>query len=240
MIDSTEHFDEFWTASALSTLTRRAFAERMARFDPAPPPLDPWSRPGRPMPAARLDDGPLTHLLDARRSTRRFGPEPVTDADLGKVLSVLAGGPQGRRGHPAAGALYSVRVIALSFVAGRSSGRIIQHDPVVHTLTEIGTCPGWTDLVDDLGGQDAETPPAAVLGLFADPVAVLAKYGERGGRFVLLEAGAALQSLALATADQGLAGYPMGGASDARMLDLAGLTSVPARYVTGYAIGSPA
>lgn len=58
-------------------------------------------------------------------------------------------------------------------------------------------------------------------------------------RFVLLEAGAALQSLSLATADLGLAGYLMGGASDARLLDLAGLTSGPAPYVTGHAIGYP-
>jgi SagB-type dehydrogenase family enzyme len=239
-MDDASAFDDFWTASELSALNRPAFFERMASFDPTPVGVDPWSRPAPGVPAER-QDGPLSALLARRHSIRRFAPDALTRPDLGRLLSVLAEQPRtdGHRGHPAAGGLHAVRAIALVFTAERESGRLLQHDPRGHTLTDIGSCPGWPELVDDLAGHDAETAPAAVIGLFADTGRVLSKYGERGGRFVLLEAGAALQNLTLAAAELGLVGYPIGGSADARMLALAGLTAHRARYLVGYAVGRP-
>jgi SagB-type dehydrogenase family enzyme len=228
-------FGDFWASSRLSPLTRRAFAERIAAYTPTPQQLDPWSRPAAAHTAPRLT-GDLAELLTNRRSVRRFASEPMTEDDLGRLLSVLAGAPA-ERGYPAAGALYAIRAICLLFSADRRSGRVLQHDPIRHTLTPVEDCPGWSELVDDLAGQDAESPPAAVIGLYADPAAVLAKYGERGGRFLLIEAGAVLQTIALAVADLDLAGYPVGGASDRRMLALAGLAGLPAEYVVSYFVG---
>lgn len=230
-------FDDFWGASELSRITRRRFAERMAGYDPSPPVIDPWSRPSAARPAGRLT-GPLANLLTRRRSERRFAPDPISEEDLGRLLSVLAG-PDAGRGYASAGGLYAIRAICLLFSADRRTGCILQHDPVRHTLTQVGGSPGWPELVDDLAGQDAASPPAAVIGLYADPTAMLDKYGERGGRFLLIEAGAVLQTLALGAAELGLIGYPTGGASDQRMLGLAGLIGVPARYVVSYAVGLP-
>jgi nitroreductase len=228
-------FAEFWAASRLSLLTRRGFAERMATYTPDPGQPDPWARPAAGHRAARLTGG-FAELLAKRRSARRFSAGSMSEDDLGRLLSVLAGSPAGR-GYPAAGALYAIRAICLLFSADRCSGRVLQHDPIRHTLTPVGDCPGWPELVDDLAGQDAGSPPAAVIAMYSDPAAVLAKYGERGGRFLLIEAGAALQTLALAAADLGLLGYPVGGASDRRMLGLAGLTGLRAEYVISFFVG---
>lgn len=228
-------FDEFWAASELSRLNRRRFAERMAAYAPAPSAIDPWSRPAAGTPAERLS-GSLADLLSRRRSVRRFARDPISTDELGRLLSVLAG-PEPGRGYPAAGGLYAIRAICLVFSADRHTGRILQHDPIQHSLTPVGECPGWAELVDDLAGQDAETEPAAVIGLFADSDATLEKYGERAGRFLLIEAGAAVQSLALAAVDLGLVGYPAGGASDRRMLGIAGLAGMSARYVISYVVG---
>ncbi|WP_195909038.1 YcaO-like family protein [Microlunatus sp. Gsoil 973] len=230
-------FGDFWAASELSALTRHGFAERMAAYVPGLQQLDPWSRPRGGQPAPSLTGG-FADLLARRRSVRRFADEPMTHDDLGVLLSVLSGPPTGR-GYPAAGALYAARAVCLLFSADRRTGQVLQHDPTRHTLTLIGDCPGWPELADDLAGQDAESAPAAVIGLYADSTAVLAKYGERGGRFLLIEAGAALQALALAAAELGLAGYPVGGASDRRMLGLAGLAGLPAEYVVSYFVGWP-
>jgi nitroreductase len=177
-------------------------------------------------------------LITNRRSSRRFAPKIITDSELGRLLSVLAG-PIAGRGYPSAGALYAIRTITILFSADRGSGRIVQHDPLAHSLTPIGDSPGWADLVDDLGGHDAESAPAAVVGLYADPGPMLAKYGERGGRFMLMEAGAVLLSLGMAAAELGLAGYPAGGGHDRRLLHLAGLSSLPARHVVSYFVGHP-
>lgn len=234
----TPGFDDFWAASELSELTAPRFAGRMAAFDPTPPPIDPWARPAAGLPADRMT-GRLPDLLAQRRSVRRFAPRIVTDTELGRVLSVLSG-PAAGRGHPSAGALYAVRTISICFDQDRTAGRLLQHDPVAHTLTPIGDTPGWSELVDDLAGHDAETPPAAVINLYADPAAMLTKYGERGGRFLLIEAGAVLQTLTLAAAELGLVGYPAGGGHDRRMLQLAGLDGRSARYLISYLIGHPA
>lgn len=228
-------FDDFWTASELSGITRRRFAERMAGYAPAEPALDPWSRPSAARPAQRLT-GTLADLLARRRSVREFSADPISEGDLGRLLSVLAG-PPAARGYASAGGLYPIRAIFLVFSADRRSGRIVQHDPIRHTLTPVGECPGWRELAEDLAGQDAVTPPAAVIGLYADPTAILDKYGERGGRFLLIEAGAVLQTLALGAAELGLVGYPAGGGSDRLMLGLARLTGLPARYVVSYFVG---
>ena len=248
MQHTTPAFDDFWTASELSALTRPQFVERMAaatayestsgsRATSGSGRIDPWARPGAPRPAEQLT-GSFAEAVRARSSVRRFDDRPISDADLGRLLSVLSGPPSGR-GYPSAGGLYPVRAIVLNFQADRAAGRLLQHDPDQHTLTELGGCPGWSELVEDLAGQDAETAPAAVIGLFADTDAMLAKYGERGGRFVLLEAGAMLQSLTLSAGELGLVGYPMGGAGDARMLHLAGLAGRSARFVINYAVGHP-
>ncbi len=234
----TAAFEQFWAASELSDLTSMRFAERMAAFDPTPPPLDPWSRAAAPIAADRLT-GRLPELITNRRSVRRFATKIITDSELGRLLSMLAG-PTAGRGYPSAGALYAIRAVTIQFSEDRRSGQVRQHDPVAHTLTPVGDSPGWPDLVDDLGGHDAESAPAAVIGLYADPAAMLTKYGERGGRFVLLEAGAMLQTLALAAAELGLVGFPTGGGRDRRLLGLAGLSGLPAHYVVGYLVGHPA
>jgi len=59
--------------------------------------------------------------------------------------------------------------------------------------------------------------------LVGDGARVAAKYGDRGGRFLLLEAGHLMQNLCLLSASLGLATVPMGGALEpevARALSL--------------------
>lgn len=234
-------FDDFWTASTLDRLTRRAFAERLGGYATAPDAagawgIDPWSQPG---PTTELDrPAGAPHLEAGRRSTRTFGPGGIDLADLGTLLAALTVDDEGRRGYPAAGGLYTIRAAVLVF-RGDAAGRVLLHDPVRHAVTDVGPCPDWPELRDDLAGQDAVTAPAAVLALFAAPGPITEKYGERGGRFLLIEAGAVAQTLSLTAARLGLAGFLLGGQLDARLLALANLTSTDARYVVGYAVGRP-
>ena len=88
-------------------------------------------------------------------------------------------------------------------------------------------------------GDPTSDPPPVFLGLFADLDPLHAKYGDRGDRFALLEAGEILQQLSLAVAARGLAGYAVGGSIDDRLIALAGLQPVRARFVVGYAFGNP-
>jgi hypothetical protein len=69
---------------------------------------------------------------------------------------------------------------------------------------------------------------------------MLAKYGQRGGRFGLVEAGAAMQNVALRLSRHRLAGYLLGGAADAEMVALVGLSDQPIRLAGVLLCGHPA
>ena len=64
-----------------------------------------------------------------------------------------------------------------------------------------------------------------------------AKYGERGGRFALIEAGQAAQSVALRLVAEGLVGFALGGLVDDRVKRLLRLEGTDAQIVLGYACG---
>lgn len=233
-------FDDFWEASRLDPVTQPAFGERIAAFDARPPAVHPWARPGRPHPLTRTAS-PLSALGDARRSRRRFGRDALSAATLGRLLGAVAADARGHRSYPAAGGLYSCGVsVLLLNVAHPLNHRVAQHHAGQHALYDVGPCPSWNELRTALGGGDAATAPAAVLGVFADTGRITAKYGERGGRFVLLEAGALVQQLSLAAAEANVAAYLLGGSADDRLLTLAGHTGTFARFVTALAVGPPA
>lgn len=234
--DSTSAFADFWAASSLTALNRGRFLDGIARFDPLPPPVHPWARAGQPTPLAAAD-GPLADLAAARRSRRRFAADPLPGHLLDRLLGSLAE-RDGHRAYAAGGGLHTCGVsVLLLNVDHPLNGQIAQHDARRHVLTRVGPCPSWPELTDDLAGQDAQTAPAAVLAVFADPTLMLEKYGERGGRFLLLEAGALLHHLGLAAAELDLAAYILGGSLDTRMLDLCGLTTTDALFVAAMAVG---
>ena len=66
------------------------------------------------------------------------------------------------------------------------------------------------------------------------------KYGERGGRFALVEVGEAVQSLALRLVAEDLVGYALGGLVDEPVKRLLRLDGTRAQIALGYACGSAA
>lgn len=231
--------DDFWISSAITAANQDAFGARIAAFDPGTPAPHPWSRPGELVPLPR-PHSPIDAILGERRSVRSFTPEPLSTDDLAAVVGVLAVGADGHRSYPAAGALYSVTVIAwLHGVDHPLNGRTVQYDPVHHALVDVGAAPAWAEESRAVTGEAASDPPPVLLGLFADVDTLRAKYGDRGDRFALLEAGEVLQQLSLAVAARHLGGYAIGGSLDQRMVALAGLGRTSARFVIAYAFGRP-
>ncbi|RAS61689.1 nitroreductase family protein [Lentzea atacamensis] len=199
-------FDDFWAASRFSPLHQRRLGERLRDFRPQPPLIDPLELPSAPRPLPKPHDR-LQKLFQARKSTREFAPKPLTDKQLGAVLGAL-----GDNSHPSAGGLYPLRCYA--FV----NDRAVRYDIRRHALQDIGPAPA--DLAEILGTP--EVPPLAIVLVLKDDEA-FEKYGERAGRFGLIEAGAAAQSICLRLAEQKLGGYLLGGVADHEMLHSLGL-----------------
>ncbi|SEQ53957.1 Nitroreductase [Lentzea xinjiangensis] len=199
-------FDDFWAASRFSPLHRRRLGERLRDHRPRPVLVDPLELPAPPRPLPRPQDR-LQKLFRARKSTREFTDEPVTDKQLGAVLGALQD-----NSFPSAGGLGLVRCYAFT------NGRAVRYDIRRHAVQDIAAAPA--NLAEVLG--TAGVPPLAIVLVLKDDEA-FEKYGERAGRFGLVEAGAAAQSICLRLAEQGLGGHLLGGVADDAVLRSLGL-----------------
>src|SRR5262245_37569829 len=224
-----DEYEQFWTASRLTRLTQRRLTEHLAEHRPATGALDPFTLPTEYHPLSRRADG-LRRWYVNRRSGRSFGPRPVTARALGAVLDALSATPDGRRAHPSAGGLNPLRCYpVLLNVRHPLNGHVTRYDPDRHALQAVGPAPRWPELAPLLGAAPDEPGPAIALVFVLADQPVLAKYGQRGGRFGLIEVGAATQNVALRLSRHRLSGYLLGGAVDADILALVGLRGQPVR-----------
>lgn len=164
---------------------------------------------------------PLAWALRERRSQRSGGTLALRDL---ATLLHAAGGRRadGGRFAPSAGALHPLEwYVAARRVDGLAPG-IFHYAPGAHALERIGEGAPDAWLLDAEAYREA--PAMVVLTAIMPRLAV--KYGERGYRFALLEAGHAAQNLLLAAASRRLAAAPVGGYYDDRVHATLGLDGV--------------
>ena len=237
---STPLFDDFWLASQLDRHNLAGFARRASAFDADHKQL----RLDYPDAPALLPPTPATALERAarRRASRRaFGPGGLAVSDMaGLLASCRAWGGAEHRSYPSAGASYAVELFVVSWRVAGWGRRLSYYDAVDHGLVTLpDPAPGWDEAAPQINVSVSGEPAAMILAvIFADRLT--AKYGERGGRFALLEAGAAMQQLSLSAAHLDVAGVVAGGLVDAYWLDLLGLRRAGGSLGFGYLVGPPA
>jgi SagB-type dehydrogenase family enzyme len=172
---------------------------------------------GVPLSPPRLT-GPVSVevALAGRSSVRSFSNEAVGVDELSQLLWASQGVThgQGRRTAPSAGALYP---LALYVIAGNVTALpagIYRYEPVDHRLTVVTSGDRRGDLADAALGQSAVRSAAVVIAVIADYHRTTVKYGERGIRYVHLEAGHAAQNIALQATALGLGTVMIGAFSD--------------------------
>jgi SagB-type dehydrogenase family enzyme len=178
-------------------------------------------------PPGPLDESLGTVLLN-RRSVRELGGAPLPLGHLATVLHAAYGvtseAPQPLRAVPSGGALYPLELYVLASSVRSLEAGLYHYDPLRHALEELGS-PRAGALEEafvypELAGASAVV---AVTALFWR---TRFKYGLRGYRFALLEAGHVVQNLLLAATALGLAAVPIGGYYDARLERLLGVDGV--------------
>jgi SagB-type dehydrogenase family enzyme len=146
--------------------------------------------------------------------------------ELASVLSASYGArDQGRaetrRPVPSAGALYPLELYVVSLAVEGLPPGVYHYDPFRHRLAELGpSC--FADLRGALVDPTLADCAAALLVATGVFWRSRFKYGARGYRFTLLEAGHVVQNAVLAAADLGLAALPLGGFHDRRLDELVG------------------
>jgi len=199
--------------------------------------------------AAPEPGGGLETVLARRRSFRRFAARPLALDAVARLLGFAAGltgtldagaDPQPVRAAPSAGALFPIETyLAASRVEGVPAG-VYHYRVDRHLLERVASGDPAPALVE-------ATFDAALLGQAA-AVLILAgvfgrsyfKYGERGYRFALLEAGHMAQNALLVAAALGLGATPVGGFVDDEVNGLLDVDGVDEAAVYLVAVGYPA
>lgn len=220
------------------TLPLRTNRYPHARLFPLPPPSHAnWSS------LSWLD------LVAKRRTCRRFKDLGLPAASLGAILysayGLMAplpcsdGGDLVRRPSPSAGATYPLEIyVALNHSDDPPSG-LYHYSSSDHALAQLSThSPAQSLERMCLQGESVSSAPLVMI-ISAVFGRTTAKYGDRGYRYILLEAGHVAQTIALAAASLGLNTLPIGGFVDDKIDAWIGLDGVnqSACYLIG--VGEP-
>ena len=176
------------------------------------------SRPTIDLPSPSRGTVSLDDALATRRSNRQLTNEPLSDAELSRLLWSMQGlTPSGNRTSPSAGATYPIEVYVLT------ADGVSQYRTATHDLVAVSSHDARSSLHREAAGQDPIRDAAVVFVIAAVFERTAAKYGERAPRYVHIEVGHVAENLLLEVAALGLASVPVGSFDDdavSRVLDL--------------------
>lgn len=195
------------------------------------------------LPVGTCLDCSLADAIVRRRSQREWGASDVAFADLAAVLRAAygvtwRGAPQDFRAVPSGGALYPLDVYVVARRVEGVEPALYHFDPLRDVLTRLGAAPS-SDEIAALSPYPAFVEPAAAL-LVATASFYRSrfKYGQRGYRFTLMEAGHLVQNAVLAATALELAALPLGGFYDRRVDALVGADGLEEASVYMLALGA--
>jgi len=183
---------------------------------------------------------PLGRAIQERRSVRTYAGTPLRPEAIGTLLRHAWGNGDPndiRRISPSAGALFPLEVYAIVLQEGAIPAGVYHYDVRRHGLQRVSGGPSPTDLqhavfVDGLVATSGVT--FVIAAVFAR---AKIKYGERGYRFALLEAGHVAQSFALAAVALGLGSCTIGGFVDDRVHELLDVDGVDEAALSLVSVG---
>ena len=203
----------------------------------------PWT----PLPEGAPLQSSLADTLRARVSCRCFAAEPLTLAQVATVLRASYGsdnrsGPVMQdRPPPSGGGLYPLEVTLLVRAVDGLEPGVYHYVPAADGLEQVQQLvlprPFLTYL---FMGQPWVAEAAVVVVLSFAGGRSLTKYGDRGYRYALLEAGHTMQNLNLAVAALGLGVVNLGGFYDDELAVLCGIDVDQELPLYCCALGRPA
>ena len=174
------------------------------------------------------EDGRVSveRAIKSRRTIRQFQIKPLTLSQLSQLLwagqgVTESGGFEGRAA-PSGGALYPLdlyAVVGKDQVAGLKPA-VYQYLPERHTLLEVSPGDQRRALAKAALGQMWMADAPVILAITAEYRRITGKYGERGIRYALIEAGHAGQNLFLQAEALGLGAGIVGAFADEEVRSL--------------------
>lgn len=178
------------------------------------------------LPAPTLDGSTsLESAILQRRSDRDFASTSLTLNHISQLCWAAQGTTRndGRRTAPSAGALYPLELIIIADNVRELGPGLYRYRSSDHTLSLMRSGRFRVDLAQAALGQESVRDAPATLAISAVVSRTTGKYGDRGIRYIHMEAGHAAQNLALQAVALGLGCVTIGAFQDAelsRILDL--------------------
>jgi SagB-type dehydrogenase family enzyme len=178
-------------------------------------------RPGIPLPSS--PSTPLADLIRTRASCRNFTDKPLSLAMLASLLhntyGVVGlrsgiGAKMHHRPVPSAGALYPLELYVLARSVDGLAPGLYHYAAWHHTLEASDLTLTIETVIPEMQQQFYLAQGAAIVFFTAVFARTMKKYGPRGYRYILFEAGHAAQNLCLLAAEQSLTTLCIGGFRD--------------------------
>lgn len=209
-------------------------------------PYDGHPRFALPSPTATISLSVQDAIL-SRRTARKLGPVPMSLETLASLLSLGYGITSDNRDNifsrsfrasPSGGALYPLEIYFHTVAVEGLPPGLFHYNPTRHDLRHLYEGDLSRDISSGLPLQ-RETPEESSLIIFLTALFERStfKYGERGYRFTLLEAGHVAENLNLAAVALGLGVRNIGGYLDRRMDSLIGIDGCNQATVYMLAVG---
>jgi SagB-type dehydrogenase family enzyme len=168
----------------------------------------------------------VEEALASRRSVRHFADAPLTLADAAQLVWAAQGitHAEGLRTAPSAGALYPLEIYLVAGTVAAAPAGVYRYLPAHHRLERTVAGDLRRALAAAAFHQNwiAEAPAMIVIAAVVRRTRL--KYGERGERYVPIEAGHAAQNVCLQAVALGLGATLVGAFADAEVKRLLGLT----------------
>jgi SagB-type dehydrogenase family enzyme len=188
-------------------------------------------------------------LALSRRSCRAYEPRPLAPEHLtlvvhcgyghGAVTTWPDGTSVAARPVPSAGGLYALELYAaVQRIDGLDDG-LYRFDAKRHELAPQRPALTPRELAPHLLGQEFAAAANAIVLIAADLEPTLARYGPRGYRYLLLEAGHVAQNLCLAATERALGSLCIGGFADGKVNALLGMDGRRQAVLYAVALGHP-
>ncbi len=206
-----DSFALFWENSSLNERTAQGFAAKLNEYGREEhTPRIRFTYSTKDFDFGRQPIDPLQFTFLHRISERTFGDKPLSERELGFVLSALSSRKDGKRYYASAGGTYPLEIFCIVLNGkGALQNSILHYDPITHSAANIGPLAPWPQISGLFSFMG--TPPAAIIIFTIVPERIEEKYGARGLRFAFIEVGEALQLVSLRAAQEKLKGYALGG-----------------------------
>jgi SagB-type dehydrogenase family enzyme len=167
----------------------------------------------------------VEEALGARRSVRDFENIPISPPDISQLLWAAQGIThiEGLRTAPSAGALYPLETYIVVGSVSELPAGVYRYKPDGHEMERVAEGDRREQLCDAALSQPVVKDAAAVIVLTAVYERTTWKYGERGIRYVQMEAGHAVENVCLQAITLGLGTVVIGAFEDHKVKSILSL-----------------